>query len=78
MKNKIINMALAFALKDIAALLRFVGTLESRLKTFIVQQDAKTDALAVKIEALAAERAKLIGDTNLAINIKVGVSNLRG
>lgn len=77
MKNRIINALLAYALKDIAAILRFVGTLEGRLETFLDNQQREIDAVQSKIDGLAADKAKLAGDLELAISIKTGVAKLR-
>lgn len=78
MKNTIVNLALRYALKDIAALLRFVATLEDRLEAYLVKQEAQIEAVAAKMDKLAAEKAALTRDVNLTVNIKAGVANLRG
>lgn len=78
MKNRIINAVLAYALKDIAAILRFVSTLEGRLETFLDNQQRQIDAVQAEIDNLASEKAALAGDLELAISIRAGVAKLRG
>lgn len=78
MKNRLINLALSFALKDIAAILRFIGTLEAKLEAYLDNQQREIDALDDYILDLATERAALAGDLSLAKNVKSGIATLRG
>lgn len=76
MKNRILNAVLAYALKDVSAILRFVSTLEARLETFLDNQQRDIDALQDQIDAMVSEKAALAGDLELAKAIKTTVGNI--
>jgi hypothetical protein len=77
MKNKLINLVLSIALKDIASIIRFVGKLEAGLEKFLEAQQAEIDAIDAEITNLASEKAALAGDLTLAAALRDGVSSLR-
>jgi hypothetical protein len=78
MKNRLTNLLLSIALKDIASLLRFFGKLEGKLAEFAAAQQAEIDAIDAEIVHLASEKAALAGDLTLAQALRNGVSQLRG
>jgi hypothetical protein len=78
MKNRLTNLLLSIALKDIASLLRFFGKLEGKLEEFAAAQQAEIDAIQNEIDHLASEKAALAGDLTLAQALRNGVSQLRG
>jgi hypothetical protein len=76
-KNKLINLLMSIALKDIASILRFVGKLEGKLEEFVAAQQAEIDEIDQEIAHLASEKAALAGDLTLAQALRNGVSSLR-
>lgn len=78
MKNKLTNLLLSIALKDIASILRFVGKLEGKLAEFAAAQQKEIDLIDEEIEHLASEKAALAGDLTLAQALRDGVSKIRG
>jgi hypothetical protein len=78
MHNRLTNLLLSIALKDIASLLRFFGKLEGKLEEFVAAQQAEIDAIEDEIAHLASEKAALAGDLTLAQALGNGVRQLRG
>jgi hypothetical protein len=76
-KNKLINLVLSIALKDIASIIRFVGKLEAGLEKFLEAQQAEIDLIDQEIEHLASEKAAIAGDLTLAQALRDGVGSLR-
>jgi hypothetical protein len=78
MKNKLVNLLLSIALKDIASLLRFFSRLEGKLEEFVAAQQTQIDLIDEELAHLASEKASLAGDLTLAQALRDGVNRLRG
>jgi uncharacterized protein involved in exopolysaccharide biosynthesis len=78
MKNKLTNLLLSIALKDIASIIRFVGKLEAGLEKFLESQQAEIDAIDAEITHLASEKAALAGDLTVAQALRGGLQQLQG
>lgn len=77
MKNKLVNLILSIALKDIASIIGAFGKLETKLAEFAAAQESKIADIETEIAHLASEKAALAGDLTLANALRTGVNTLR-